>query len=215
MDDERRNVDRGQDRSHVDVQEHLEDLLDHRRAGGRALETSGELEGLGLAHEARGEELHDPLGLASPVGRDELGRGFAKRLRGRSPRVVRRLGGASHSAVQHQSGHAIGVSRCEKGAHGPALGDPEERRPLGPGGIHHRSDVVDPLLECRHLGDGVGEPGAALVEKDEAREGADPLEEASDRRHLPLELEMGGEAEDEDQVDWPVAHDLIGDRGVT
>jgi len=117
--------------------------------------------------------------------------------------------------VQHQSGHAIGVSRCEKGAHGPALGDPEERRPLGPGGIHHRSDVVDPLLECRHLGDGVGEPGAALVEKDEAREGADPLEEASDRRHLPLELEMGGEAEDEDQVDWPVAHDLIGDRGVT
>jgi hypothetical protein len=25
---------------------------------------------------------------------------------------------------------------------------------------------------------------------------------------------VGGEAEDEDQVDWPIAHDLIGDRGV-
>ena len=33
-------------------------------------------------------------------------------------------------------------------------------------------------------------------------------------RRLPLELEVGGEAEDEDHVDRPVADDLVGDRGV-
>jgi len=30
-----------------------------------------------------------------------------------------------------------------------------------------------------------------------------------------LELEVGGEAEDEDQIDRPLADDLVGDRDVT
>ena len=38
MEHERRHVKRGQHVAHVDVQEHLEDLLDHRRAGGGALQ---------------------------------------------------------------------------------------------------------------------------------------------------------------------------------
>ncbi len=155
-----------------------------------------------------------PSACLPPVGGDELGGGLAKRLRGRGPGVVRRLRGAPHGAVEHQSGHALGMSGREQDAHRPALGDPEQGRPLGPGGVHDRPDVVDPLLERRHLGDGVGQPGAALVEDDQARERAEPLEEASERRRLPLELEVGGEAEHEDQVDRPVADDLVGDRGV-
>ena len=106
------------------------------------------------------------------------------------------------------------MSRREQDAHRPALGDPEERRPLGPRGVHDRPDVVDPQLQGRHLGDGVGQPVAALVEDDQARERAEPLQEVSQRRRLPLELEVGGEAEDEDQVDRPIAHDLVGDRGI-
>ena len=214
VEDERRNMDRGQDGSHVDVQEHLEDLLDHRRARGGALQTGGELRRLGIVREARSEELDHPLRVLPPVGGDELGGGLAKRLRGRGPGIVGRLGGAPHRAVEHQSSHALGVSGREQDAHRPALGDPEKGRPLGPRGVHDRPDVVDPQLERRHLGDGVRQPGAALVEDDQARERAEPLEEASERRRLPLEFEMGGEAEDEDHVDRPVADDLVGDRGV-
>jgi hypothetical protein len=103
----------------------------------------------------------------------------------------------------------------EQHAHRPALGDPEQRRPFGSRGVHHRPDIVDPLLEGRHLADGIGEPGAALVEDDQARERADPIEEASKRKRLPLEFEVRGEAKDEDDVELPVADDLIGDRGVT
>ena len=214
VEDERRDVDRGQDGSHVDVQEHLEDLLDHRRARRGALHAGGELHRLGIVREARREELDHPLRVLPPVGGDELGGGLAKRLSGRGPRVVGRLGRAPHRAVEHQRGDALGVGGREQDAHRPALGDPEQGRPLGPGGVHDRPDVVDPLLEGRHLGDRVGQPGAALVEEDQARERAEPLEEASERRRLPLELEVGGEAEDEDQVDRPVADDLVGDRGV-
>ena len=214
MEDQRRNVDRGQDVPHVDVQEHLEDLLDHGRARGRALEPGGELNGLGVAREARSEELHHSLCVLSPVGGDELGGGFAQRLRRRGPGVVRCLGGSTHRAVEHESSHTIGVRGREHHAHRTALGDAEKGRSLGCSGIHDRPNVVDSLLEGRHLGNGVGQPGPALVEDDQARERADPLEEASERRRLPLELEMGGEAKHDDQIDWSLADHLVGDRGV-
>ena len=41
-----------------------------------------------------------------------------------------------------------------------------------------------------------------------------PLEEPSERRRLPLELEVGGETEDQHQVDRPFADDLVSDRGL-
>src|SRR5680860_1725633 len=43
VEDERRNADGRQDGSHIDVQKHLEDLLNHRRTRGGALHTGGEL----------------------------------------------------------------------------------------------------------------------------------------------------------------------------
>jgi hypothetical protein len=74
------------------------------------------------------------------------------------------------------------VRGSEQRAHRPALRDPEERRAFAPRGIHHGPHIVDPLLEGRHLADRVGEAGAALVEDDQARERADPVEEASERK---------------------------------
>ena len=207
-------MDRGQDVAHVDVEEHLEDLLDHPRAGGGSLHACGELVRLGIAHEAGSEELDHPLRLLTPVGQDELGGRFTKRISGRRPGVVGRLGGASHCSVENESAHPVGVSSCRQNAHRPALRDPEQGGPLGARGVHDRPDVVAALLERRNLGDGIGQPGAALVEDDQAREGAEPLEEASERSRLPLQLEVRGKTEDEDQVARPVADDLVGDRGV-
>ena len=92
----------------------------------------------------------------------------AKPVSGRGPAIVGRLGGPGHGAVEHQSAHTIGVCGREQHAHRPTLGNPEERRPLRPRGVHHCPNVVDPLLEGRHLADRVREPGAALVEDDQA-----------------------------------------------
>ena len=215
VDHEGRNVDRGEDGPDVDVEEHLEDLLDHPRTRRRALHPGGELDGLRIIREAGSEQRHRALRVASPIWSDELGRRLAQRLGRRGPRVVRRLRRATHRAVEHQGARPIGVGRREQDAHRPALGDPEERRPLGARSVHDRSHVVRPLLERLHPRDRVGQPGAALVEEDQARERAEPVEEANDRGHLPLELEVGGEAKHEHQVDRPVADHLIGDRAVT
>jgi hypothetical protein len=116
--------------------------------------------------------------------------------------------------VENESGRAIRMGSCEQDAHGSTLRDPEQSRALGARGVHDRPDVVDPLLERGRLGDGVGEPGPALVEEDQARESAEALEEASEWKRVPLKLEVGGEPEDEDDVDRPLAYDLVGDRGV-
>ena len=60
----------------------------------------------------------------------------------------------------------------------------------------------------------VGQPGAALVEEDQARERGEPLEEARAARLLPVQLEVGDEPGHEDQVDRAVADDLVGDVDV-
>ena len=55
-------------------------------------------------------------------------------------------GALREGAVKRQRVHSLGVGRGEKQAHHPALGDAEQRRPAGFGGIHHGVQVVHPAL---------------------------------------------------------------------
>jgi hypothetical protein len=50
------------------------------------------------------------------------------------------------------------------------FGDPEEGSPCRTRRLHHRANVVHPLLECRKIGfrHAIRESGASLVEQDEA-----------------------------------------------
>ena len=125
--------------------------------------------------------------------------------------VVRRPGAAGIGPVQHESRGALGVGGGEEQRHRAALGDAEEGGPLDSDRIHDGPHVVHAVLERVDPGDPVGEPRAPLVEADEPREGAQPLEEVSRPRVLPLVFEMGHEAGDEDEVDRPGARDLVGD----
>ena len=88
---------------------------------------------------------------------------------------------------------------------------PRSKRALDSDRIHDGPHVVHALLKCWDSADPVGEAGAALVEADEPREGAQALEEVSRPRVLPLVFEMGHEAGDEDEVNWPRARDLVRD----
>jgi hypothetical protein len=72
------------------------------------------------------------------------------------------------------------VCRREQDAHVPALGVPEQRRPLGTDRVHHRTEVVHPLFEHRHLVERhrVGQPGSTLVEEDQSGEARQPAKES-------------------------------------
>ena len=117
-------------------------------------------------------------------------------------------------AVEGEGAGALGVRRREEDRHRPSLVVPEQRRSLGAHGIHHRAHVVHPRLEVGDAAVSVREAGTALVEADEARERGQPFEERCVARLLPVELEVAGEPWHEDEVEWPVARDLVGDRDV-
>ena len=72
-------------------------------------------------------------------------------------------------------------------------------------------------IRCSSVGrppTAIGEPGPALVEEDQPREGREPAEEARVARLLPRQLEVGDPARDKDEVERAVADDLIGDVDV-
>ena len=68
-------------------------------------------------------------------------------------------------------------------------------------------------LEARQVPRPVGETGAALVEQDEAGEVGEPLAEVDEDRLLPGPDQVDHERH-EDQIDGPLAHDLVGDAHV-
>jgi hypothetical protein len=95
-----------------------------------------------------------------------------------------------------------------------ALGDAEDDRPLDPGGVEHRERVVDDVLERVGAGVAVREPHPALVERDDAAERPEPLEEALRERQLDPDLQVAHEAADEQQVHGLLATHAVGDRDV-
>src|SRR5256885_4475651 len=60
----------------------------------------------------------------------------------------------------------------------------------------------------------VGHAGATFVEQDQACEGREAFEEAGHRRQLPYVSQVRHPAQDEDQIEWTVADNLVGDVDV-
>ena len=79
-------------------------------------------------------------------------------------------------AVQDQPDRPLRVRGREQDRHRPTLGDAVDDGAVGPGRVHHRSDVVHPGLEAREpvRRHAVGETDPALVEQDQARERREP-----------------------------------------
>ena len=124
---------------------------------------------------------------------------------------------AREGAVEDERSRPLRIGRREERAQRPAFRDPEQRGPLRAGRVHHGPHVVHPLLEDRQLvhRHPIGEPGAALVEKDQPQERREPAEKGGLERVLPGQLEMSDPAGNEDEVDRPVADHLVGDVNVT
>jgi hypothetical protein len=121
--------------------------------------------------------------------------------------------GARKCAVEDEGSGPLGVGRSEERAQRSAFRDSQQRGSLRSDGIHHSPNVVHPLLQDRDLGRGhpVGQPGSALVEDDQPGERSQPTPEGGLRGVVPGQLDVGDPAGNEDEVDRPLADDLVGD----
>jgi hypothetical protein len=66
----------------------------------------------------------------------------------------------------------------------------DHRGVLGAGGVHHRGDVVHPVLRCAGRDERVGQADPAHVEPEDARIARDGAEKLLDERLLPEHLEV-------------------------
>jgi hypothetical protein len=73
-------------------------------------------------------------------------------------------GDALHvAAIEHEPGHALRMTLGVGDGDGAALREPEQRKAIEAGGVHHGLEVAHPGLERQILRVAVGEAGAALV----------------------------------------------------
>src|SRR5271163_1155184 len=109
---------------------------------------------------------------------------------------------------------ALGVGGGEQDAHRAALRESEEYRAPRTDFLHDRTNVVQPLLEGGNAVGSIGQALASLVERDHAGERRKTAQKAGISKHFMRELDMRNEAWDQDDVDGPVPHCLIGDINV-
>src|SRR4051812_39905702 len=94
------------------------------------------------------------------------------------------------TAVEDQSKRAVWIRCRVEGCHRRTLRNAQDYGALRAGGVHHGADVVGSLLERGDLLDAVGEPGAALVEEDQAGERGDAVACIREPRVLPEQLDV-------------------------
>ena len=187
---ERRNMYRVEQRPDIDRRQRLQHRASHRRAGACPLIASPHLAHGIVVRVARREVLEQralaPFALnllehaLEPLGRPAVGE-------------VLGLAEAGCRAVENERRHALRIGSGEQDRHRTPLGDAVQRSALGPGGVHHRAQVIHALLERRHLAHRIGEAGPALVPQDQAREAGQSLEALRDVGHLPVVLDVRDE----------------------
>ena len=210
MDHERRHADRGQHVPDVDLHRDPEPG-DRRGRGAREPARLGvPLTEALVVGEARRERADAERRRAPPRvvgGRGPLPADPRSKPHGKPGAIVRR----GYEAPSTSADDALRERRRVERAHRPALGSAEERRALGRRRVEHRRDVVEQLLERPERENPVGEARAAPVEHDQPGEGGHPLDEGGVRGPPLVLLEVREVPGRPDEVDRPVADDLVRD----
>ena len=133
------------------------------------------------------------------------------RLLAEAPGIVGRPGPSGVGRAENERGRPLGERRGEEGADGAALGTAEQRCLFRPDVVQNGTDVIEHLLVRAEREDAIGQPRAAPVEHDEARERRHALEELGVRRQPLVLLEMRHVARGEEQIERTVAQHLVGD----
>jgi hypothetical protein len=110
---------------------------------------------------------------------------------------------------EHESERTLGKSCGEQRRKGACISDCKEHRRFRPSGVHHGSHVIHPGIERGHAGYTIGHTCPALIERNQSSERSQTFEEASNRRVLPVQLDVMGTVRDVDEVAGSVAYDLV------
>ena len=130
------------------------------------------------------------------------------------PWVIRRPHRARRATPNHQCRSPLGIGSREQDAHCRPFGNTIEGDTLRAHGVHYRPDIIHARLQTGSAGDRIGHPRSALVEPDEPREGPQVSKKLRKARQRPLELHVGHEAGNEEEVERAVAKELVGDVDV-
>ncbi len=208
--DERRDMDRRKHRLPVDLEAEAHQRPSAPRTERRARQPQESTAGRLVADEARRPEreahsLRAPFGF-DPVQCDLLG----VREAGEQPGVGLEL---AERAEQDQAERSLRERRGEQPRHRTAPERAEQDGALGPSGVHHRPEVLHPVLHRRQrLGrHRVGQSGAGLVEQDQPRPLRQAVEEPREGWDVPREIEVRPRAGRQNQIEGALPDDLVRD----
>src|SRR3989442_2780118 len=209
---QRRKLEGARYGSHVDLQQPAQVCAPGPGAHAHALVPTHELAGARDVRQSRGQQLERralPPGVLEPAAQqlhvlphlDALGevRGFAR---------------AGKRRVEDERPDALGIGRREEHGEGPTLGEPHDGRPLRARCLQDRAEIVHALLERRVADIAIREPRAALVEEDHAAEGCEAPHPVAVGRVLPGEVNVRDPARHDDEIERPLADDLVGNVDV-
>ena len=158
-----RDSDGGEDVAHIDLAVHA-----HQRDHGRGTCTDPLVAGPGLFDARIGRFARRQIWQASP--RTPVLLDVAEKL---LQLLLRQDPGREMTvgAVKDKRLRPLGIGCCKQHAHRASFGNAEQGGTLAASGVHHRADVVHPLLQGRDSANSVGEAGVALVKQNQSTEG--------------------------------------------
>src|SRR5437667_937302 len=214
MEDERRDVNGGQDVPDIDLERHLQDRPRSSRTGAESqVLAPPSFEPIVIGHARR---PYFDLGGTAPISLHGAEIVAVLFDRGRPG-----IGGVTHAfgvgAVQDQRCYTLWVGRGEQHAHRSAFGDSEQGSSLRAGRIHHRTHVVHAFFQRWQLVDrnSIGEPGPPLVEEDQPAERGEALEETREVGIFPGVFDVRDKAQYENEIEGGVSYDLVRNAVVT
>jgi len=128
-----------------------------------------------------------------------------------APGIVRRPQPSRKSAAHDERGRTLWICSREQDRHRRTFREAVERSPTRPDRVHDRANIVHTCLERGRSAHRIGHACAPFVEPNQPAERAEPLEKWPESQHLPVELKVGHVPGHENEIEGPVASDLVGD----